>query len=87
MFQKQTFYSYGCHADKAISGGKLKIGVSYFGFHVHNENHDLCKETICPVPVGDFVLSHSLKLPRITPPVSHLVIYAVFRFLLISDVL
>ncbi|PIM97353.1 putative protein, contains ML domain [Handroanthus impetiginosus] len=67
---KKTTYSVAAYADKVISGGKLKIDVSYFGFHVHNENHDLCKETSCPVSVGEFVLSHTLKLPGITPPVS-----------------
>ncbi|KAL0426629.1 UNVERIFIED_CONTAM: putative phosphatidylglycerol/phosphatidylinositol transfer protein DDB [Sesamum latifolium] len=58
-------------AYKAISGGKLEIDVFYFGIHVHNENHDLCKEISCPVSVGDFVLSHSLKLSRLTPPGSY----------------
>ncbi|KAG8373999.1 hypothetical protein BUALT_Bualt11G0085300 [Buddleja alternifolia] len=39
--------------------------------HVHNENHDLCKETTCPVSIGDFVLSHAVELPGIAPPGSY----------------
>lgn len=62
---------YDLNADEAISGGKLVIDVSYFGFHIHSEDHLLCKETTCPVSVGDFVVSHSQILPGITPPVSH----------------
>ncbi|KAF8396352.1 hypothetical protein HHK36_017969 [Tetracentron sinense] len=58
-------------AGQAISGGTLVIDVSYFGWHIHSENHDLCSETSCPVSVGDFVLSHSQILPGITPPGSY----------------
>ncbi|KAK6152232.1 hypothetical protein DH2020_014867 [Rehmannia glutinosa] len=65
---KKTTFAIAASTGKAINGGKIKIDVSYFGFHVHNENHDLCKELLCPVSIGDFVLSHSLELPRITPP-------------------
>ncbi|KAL6521226.1 hypothetical protein OROGR_017795 [Orobanche gracilis] len=52
---------------EAISGGKLKIGVSYFGFHIHSEDHDLCQETSCPVSVGDFNVTHTQELPGYTP--------------------
>lgn len=55
---------------EAISGGKLVIDVSYFGWHIHSESHDLCSETSCPVSTGDFVVSHSQVLPGFTPPVS-----------------
>ncbi|KAL6575143.1 hypothetical protein OROMI_012428 [Orobanche minor] len=53
--------------DEAISGGKLKIDVSYFGFHIHSEDHDLCQETSCPVSVGDFNVTHAQELPGYTP--------------------
>lgn len=57
-------------AGKEISGGKLVIDVSYFGWHIHSETHDLCSETSCPVSIGDFVVAHSQVLPGFTPPVS-----------------
>jgi len=62
----QTFNDSG----KALSGGKLAIDVSYFGWHIHSETHDLCGETTCPVSVGDFVIAHSQVLPGFTLPVS-----------------
>lgn len=55
---------------QAIPGGKVVIDVSYFGVHVHQEDHDLCEELSCPVAEGDFVLSHTQNLPGFTPPVS-----------------
>ncbi|WOL07919.1 phosphatidylglycerol/phosphatidylinositol transfer protein [Canna indica] len=54
-----------------LSEGKLIIDVKYFWFHVYQETHDLCKETSCPVLVGDFVLSHQQTLPSYTPPGSY----------------
>jgi len=62
----QAFHDPG----KALSGGKLVIDVSYFGWHIHSETHDLCGETTCPVSIGDFVIAHSQVLPGFTPPVS-----------------
>lgn len=59
------------YAGEAISGGKLVIDVSYFGWKIHSETHDLCTETSCPVSIGDFVISHSQVLPGFTPPVRH----------------
>ncbi|GAV63877.1 E1_DerP2_DerF2 domain-containing protein, partial [Cephalotus follicularis] len=56
---------------EAIAGGKMVIDVSYFGWHVHSETHDLCDETFCPVSTGDFVVSHSQVLPGFTPPGSY----------------
>lgn len=58
--------------DEAISGGKLVIDVSYFGWYIYSETHDLCTETSCPVSTGEFLVSHSQVLPRFTPPVSPL---------------
>jgi len=46
------------------------IEVSYFGWHVHSETHDLCTETSCPIQTGDFLVAHSQVLPGYTPPVS-----------------
>ncbi|KAL2503259.1 MD-2-related lipid recognition domain-containing protein/ML domain-containing protein [Forsythia ovata] len=68
---KNTTFSISASTEKPISGGKLTIDVTYFIFHVHSENHNLCTETSCPVSVGDFVISHSQKLPGITPPGSY----------------
>ncbi|KAL0338744.1 UNVERIFIED_CONTAM: hypothetical protein Sangu_1396500 [Sesamum angustifolium] len=70
---KNTTFQIAAATNEAIKGGKLVIDVSYFGFHIHSEDHNLCAETSCPVTVGDFVVSHSQELPGITPPVSHLV--------------
>lgn len=47
------------------------IDVSYFGWHIHSETHDLCGETTCPVSAGDFVIAHSQVLPGFTPPGSY----------------
>ena len=58
------------YEDNVISSGKLVIEVSYFGWHIHSETHDLCDETNCPVAIGDFVVAHSQVLPGYTPPVS-----------------
>jgi len=63
----QSFHDSG----QALSGGKLVIDVSYFGWHVYSETHDLCGESSCPISVGDFVIAHSQVLPGYTPPVSH----------------
>uniref|UniRef100_A0A2P2IM14 Putative phosphatidylglycerol/phosphatidylinositol transfer protein DDB_G0282179 n=1 Tax=Rhizophora mucronata TaxID=61149 RepID=A0A2P2IM14_RHIMU len=68
--QPATF-SISATTGEAISGGKLVIDVAYFGWHIHSETHDLCKETSCPVSDGDFVVSHSQDLPGFTPPGSY----------------
>ncbi|CAL9220450.1 unnamed protein product [Arabidopsis halleri] len=61
-------FSISANTDTEISSGKLVIEVSYFGWHIHSETHDLCDETSCPVAVGDFVVEHSQVLPGYTPP-------------------
>ncbi|KAI4348863.1 hypothetical protein L6164_009532 [Bauhinia variegata] len=68
--QPATF-SISATTGQAISGGKMVIDVSYFGWHIHTETHDLCTETSCPVTVGDFVVAHSQVLPGFTPPGSY----------------
>ncbi|XP_062168003.1 uncharacterized protein LOC133874171 [Alnus glutinosa] len=68
--QPATF-SISAYSGKAISGGKMVIDVSYFGWHIHSETHDLCGETSCPISTGDFVVSHSQDLPGFTPPGSY----------------
>ncbi|CAA0818765.1 MD-2-related lipid recognition domain-containing protein / ML domain-containing protein [Striga hermonthica] len=68
---KTTKYQFTASTGEAISGGKLVIDVSYFGFHVHSENHDLCDETPCPVPAGDFNVTRTQELPGYTPPGSY----------------
>ncbi|CAG7891272.1 hypothetical protein BRARA_B00208 [Brassica rapa] len=56
---------------RVISGGKLVIEVTYFGWHVHSETHDLCTQTTCPVETGDFLVAHSQVLPVYTPSGSY----------------
>ncbi|CAN8259693.1 unnamed protein product [Cochlearia groenlandica] len=56
------------NTENVISKGKLVIEVSYFGWHVHSETHELCDETKCPVTIGDFLVEHSQILPGYTPP-------------------
>ncbi|KAJ1378558.1 MD-2-related lipid-recognition domain [Sesbania bispinosa] len=65
--QPATF-SIAAATSQALSGGKIVIDVSYFGWHIHSETHDLCGETSCPVSPGDFVIAHSQVLPGFTPP-------------------
>ncbi|XP_013646533.2 putative phosphatidylglycerol/phosphatidylinositol transfer protein DDB_G0282179 [Brassica napus] len=60
-------FSISSNTDNVISSGKLVIEVSYFGWHIHSETHDLCDETKCPVAVGDFLVAHSQVLPGYTP--------------------
>ena len=69
---------------ETITGGKLVIDVSYFGWHIHSETHDLCEESSCPVSSGDFVISHTQVLPGFTPPVSILSTH-LFHFSSILD--
>ncbi|KAI4319550.1 hypothetical protein MLD38_033135 [Melastoma candidum] len=65
---KDATFSISATTGEEISGGKLVIDVSYFGWHIHSETHDLCSETSCPVSVGDFLVAHSQVLPGFTPP-------------------
>nr|AFK46118.1 unknown [Lotus japonicus] len=68
--QPATF-SIAAATSQALSGGKLVIDLSYFGWHVYSETHDLCGETPCPVSAGNFVIAHSQVLPGFTPPGSY----------------
>ncbi|KAF3596893.1 hypothetical protein DY000_02020750 [Brassica cretica] len=68
---------------RGITGGKLVIEITYFGWNIHSETHDLCSETTCPVETGDFLVAHSQVLPGYTPPAS-LMIHFVSWFLLFS---
>ncbi|GMH22982.1 hypothetical protein Nepgr_024825 [Nepenthes gracilis] len=68
--QPATF-NISASTEKSISGGKMVIDVSYFGWHVHSETHDFCEETSCPVSSGDFAIAHSQVLPSFTPPGSY----------------
>uniref|UniRef100_A0A5B6ZXG9 MD-2-related lipid-recognition domain-containing protein n=1 Tax=Davidia involucrata TaxID=16924 RepID=A0A5B6ZXG9_DAVIN len=65
---KPATFSISASTDKAISGGKLALEVSYFEIPVHTETHSLCDETSCPISAGKFVLSHTQTLPGIAPP-------------------
>ncbi|ESQ40574.1 hypothetical protein EUTSA_v10016064mg [Eutrema salsugineum] len=64
-------FSISANTGRGISGGKLLVEVSYFGWHIHSETHDLCTETACPVETGDFLVAHSQVLPGYTPPGSY----------------
>ncbi|XP_072957272.1 MD-2-related lipid-recognition protein ROSY1-like [Typha angustifolia] len=64
-------FTISASTEDGISKGKLVIDVKYFFFHVHEESHDICEETSCPVLTGDFVLAHRQTLPSITPPGSY----------------
>ncbi|KAF5473958.1 hypothetical protein F2P56_005904 [Juglans regia] len=68
---KPATFSISASTGKAIAGGKMVIDVSYFGWYIHSETHDLCGETSCPVSTGNFVVSHSQELPGFTPPGSY----------------
>ncbi|XP_050383468.1 uncharacterized protein LOC126800196 [Argentina anserina] len=68
---KPASFNIAATTGESITGGKLVIDVSYFGWHIHSENHDLCSETSCPVSVGDFMVAHSQELPGYTPPGSY----------------
>lgn len=70
IYKLQCIY----HAGQTITGGKVIIEVSYFGFHVHTETHNLSEEMSCPIAVGNFELSHTQTLPLYTPPVSFTVL-------------
>ncbi|CAN6866518.1 unnamed protein product [Brassica oleracea var. botrytis] len=59
------------YCGRGITGGKLVIEVTYFGWHIHSETHELCSETTCPVETGDFLVAHSQVLPGYTPPGSY----------------
>ncbi|WZZ62528.1 hypothetical protein YC2023_062635 [Brassica napus] len=65
---EQVTFSLASNTDNVISKGKLVIEVSYFGWHIHSETHDLCDETNCPVAIGDFLVAHSQVMPGYTPP-------------------
>ncbi|CDP10579.1 unnamed protein product [Coffea canephora] len=68
---KKTTFKIAASTDATISGGELVIDVSYFGFNVRTEKHNLCNETSCPVTAGDFEIAHSQVLPGYTPPGSY----------------
>ncbi|KZV43776.1 hypothetical protein F511_42726 [Dorcoceras hygrometricum] len=67
----ETTFAIAAATDEVISGGNLKIDVTYWGFHIHSETHDLCKKTVCPVANGNFTIIHKQALPGITPPGSY----------------
>ncbi|XP_012446715.1 uncharacterized protein LOC105770181 [Gossypium raimondii] len=68
---KPATFTISASTGQAITGGKAVIDVYFFGFHIHQETHDLCEETSCPITVGNFVLSHNQVLPGFTPPGSY----------------
>ncbi|CAA7394701.1 unnamed protein product [Spirodela intermedia] len=68
---KPAKFSLSAITEDAIPGGSLIIDVKYFGVHIHQETHDLCEETSCPVSGGNFLISHDQVLPAYTPPGSY----------------
>ncbi|XP_024028417.1 putative phosphatidylglycerol/phosphatidylinositol transfer protein DDB_G0282179 [Morus notabilis] len=63
---KPVTFTINANTGAEISGGKMVMDVSILGFRIHSETHDLCEETNCPVPAGDFVISQSRVLPPFT---------------------
>ncbi|XP_016704285.2 putative phosphatidylglycerol/phosphatidylinositol transfer protein DDB_G0282179 [Gossypium hirsutum] len=68
---KPATFTISASTGQAITGGKAVIEVYFFGFHIHQETHDLCEETSCPITIGNFVLSYNQVLPGFTPPGSY----------------
>ncbi|CAI0541633.1 unnamed protein product [Linum tenue] len=68
---KQATFAISASTAEAISGGEVLLEVYLFGFSVHSETRDLCEDIACPIPAGDFLLSHSQSLPGFTPPGSY----------------
>ncbi|TKY57022.1 phosphatidylglycerol/phosphatidylinositol transfer protein [Spatholobus suberectus] len=58
------------YTPEPIPSGDLIYEISYAGIEVPPATflHDLCEETPCPVPAGNFVLVHTELLPPVTPP-------------------
>ncbi|XP_022983145.1 uncharacterized protein LOC111481784 [Cucurbita maxima] len=42
---------------KPIIAGKMVVDISYFGWHMYRDSHDICVETSCPYSFGDFALA------------------------------
>ncbi|KAK9068536.1 hypothetical protein SSX86_012651 [Deinandra increscens subsp. villosa] len=68
---KETSFIISAFTDKPLSGGKVVIGVAYFGWSVFSKTGDLCANISCPIPTGDFTISYSQLLPAIAPPGSY----------------
>ncbi|KAL8214404.1 hypothetical protein R6Q57_003853 [Mikania cordata] len=67
----ETSFIISAFTDEPLSGGKVVIGVAYFGFSVFSETGDLCASLSCPIPAGDFTVSYSQFLPAVAPPGSY----------------
>ncbi|KAJ9559116.1 hypothetical protein OSB04_013730 [Centaurea solstitialis] len=67
----ETSFTISAYTDKPISGGKVVIDVAYFGWNVYSQTGDLCDKSSCPIPAGDFAISHSQLLPTFAPPGSY----------------
>ncbi|MED6106187.1 hypothetical protein PIB30_002639 [Stylosanthes scabra] len=68
---KAATFTISATTGEAMYGGEMMIDVSYFGWHIHSETHELCAETCCPVSIGDFNVSYTQVLPGFTPPGSY----------------
>ncbi|QCE01473.1 Immunoglobulin E-set [Vigna unguiculata] len=58
------------YTPEPIESGDLIYEISYVGVEGPPATflHDLCEETPCPVPAGNFMLVHTELLPPVTPP-------------------
>ncbi|CAJ1971148.1 unnamed protein product [Sphenostylis stenocarpa] len=58
------------YTPEPITSGDLIYEISYAGVGGPPATflHDLCEETPCPVPAGNFLLVHTELLPPVTPP-------------------
>ncbi|KAL5709045.1 hypothetical protein ACHQM5_019774 [Ranunculus cassubicifolius] len=68
---EEATFKISARTGHTITAAKMSIEVKLFGIHVHQEDHDLCDESSCPVAPGDFIISHSQVLPGVTPPGSY----------------
>ncbi|KAI3683706.1 hypothetical protein L1987_84219 [Smallanthus sonchifolius] len=68
---QETSFTISAFTDKPLSGGKVVIGVAYFGWSVFSETGDLCASISCPIPAGDLTISYSKLLPALAPPGSY----------------
>ncbi|CAN1171136.1 Putative phosphatidylglycerol/phosphatidylinositol transfer protein DDB_G0282179 [Linum perenne] len=68
---KPAHFAISATTGEAISGGEVLLEVYLWGIYVHSETRDLCEDISCPIPAGEFLLSHSQSLPGLSPPGSY----------------
>ncbi|XP_027333142.1 putative phosphatidylglycerol/phosphatidylinositol transfer protein DDB_G0282179 [Abrus precatorius] len=63
-------FKIAAHTGEPIPSGDLVYQITYAGIESEPAtfHHDLCEEAPCPVPAGNFMLTHTELLPTVTPP-------------------